>query len=164
MKSSHLLTPFRLSLILLAIVGIGFWQVWVIPTTSYQVAAIGPSTMPLAVVILLALLSLGYGLSALRGGQTEVSDSMEGDPLPQANLRFVSLLGGSLLFMLLISWLGFFIAAFLIGMGTSFAFDASLKHIKTWVINALIAALVWVLFVKVLSVDIGPLFSLSLGK
>lgn len=148
------MTPLRVALLLAALCGVAAWQVSVIPESLMQMT-VGPTLVPAVVVSGLAVLALLYGISAWRGRQADESLEEEHSPLPGANRRLVSLLGGGVAFMALVVPLGFIIPGTLCGMGVARAFDAPL-NLKSLTLCALIATTFWLLFAQVLGVGLGP--------
>ena len=148
------MTPLRVAFVLALLCGVAAWQVTVIPESLMQMA-VGPSLVPAVVVTGLAVLALLYGISAWRGRQADESLQDDQRPLPGANQRLLSLLGGGLAFMALVVPLGFIIPGTLCGIGVARAFDAPLG-LKSVGICAAIATAFWLLFAQVLGVGLGP--------
>ncbi|MFM8864983.1 MAG: tripartite tricarboxylate transporter TctB family protein [Limnohabitans sp.] len=148
------MTPLRIAFVLAALCGVAAWQVSVIPQSLMQMT-VGATLVPAAVVAGLAVLTLLYGISAWRGGQTDESLEEGQTPLPGANRRLLFLLGGGLAFMGLVLPLGFILPATLCGMGVARAFDAPL-NLKSFSLCGLIAAVFWGVFAHVLGVGLGP--------
>lgn len=148
------MTPIHVAVALALLCGVAAWQVSVIPESLMQMA-VGPSLVPAAVVGGLSLLALVYGISAARGRQVDESSAPDQSALPGATTRLLSLLGGGVLFMLLIGPLGFIVPGTLCGMGVARAFDAPLG-LKSFAICAVIATSFWLLFAVVLGVGLGP--------
>ncbi|PUE36988.1 tripartite tricarboxylate transporter TctB family protein [Limnohabitans sp. Hippo3] len=148
------MTPLHVALALVSLCGVAAWQVSLIPESLMQMT-VGPTLVPAVVVGGLALLALIYGISAWRGEQTDESLAEDQTPLPGANRRLLSLLGGGLAFILLVMPLGFVIPGTLCGMGVARSFDAPLNA-KSLIICALIASTFWLLFARILGVGLGP--------
>ena len=134
---------------LLLLVGVAAWQVGLIPESAIRMA-VGPSLVPGVVVLALGLTAVVYAVSAWRGRQPMDEDAETG-----SNLRVASLLGGGLVFMLGVSWLGFVLPATLCGMGVARAFEAPLGW-RSATVCGLVAVVFWVVFAQVLGVGLGP--------
>jgi hypothetical protein len=148
------MTPARVAGLLLLLCAVAAWQVTQIPQSALQ-SAVGPVLVPGLVVGGLALLTLGYGASALRGRQTDESLTPGQEPLPGARARLLSLLGGGLAFGLLVGWIGFVVPAALCGMGVARAFDAPLGW-RSAVVCGSVALIFWLVFALWLGVGLGP--------
>ena len=148
------MTPLRVALLLLALCGVAAWQVTVIPVSLMQMT-VGPVLAPGVIVGALSVLAVLYGVSAWRGRQADDSLAPDQSPLPGANSRMLSLLGGGALFIALVIPLGFVLPATLCGMGVARAFDAPLG-LKSAAICAAIASTFWFVFAQLLGVGLGP--------
>ncbi len=148
------MTALRLALRLIAIAAVAIWQVTVIPESLMQMT-VGPVLAPAVVVGILAGLSLLYGWSAWRGHQVDQSLASGQEPLPGSRQRLLSLLGGGVLFMVLVIPLGFVLPAALCGMGVARAFDAPLGWRPALVCSA-IATVFWLIFARLLGIGLGP--------
>lgn len=148
------MTPLRVALILLGVSAVAAWQVTVIPESLMQMT-VGATLVPAVIVGGLALVSLLYGLSAWRGRQVDESLAEGQTPLPGANARLLHFLAGGVLFMALVSPLGFVLPATLCGMCIARGFDAA-YGLKSLVICGLVAAAFWTLFAHILGVGLGP--------
>lgn len=148
------MTPVRLAVLLLLLCAAAAWQVTQIPQSALQ-SAVGPVLVPALVAGSLGVLALAYGASALRGRQPDESQVSGQEPLPGANARLLSLLGGGLAFGLLVSWIGFVIPATLCGMGVARSFDAPLGWRSATVCGA-VALAFWLVFALWLGVGLGP--------
>ena len=148
------MTPLRIAIVLAILCGVAAWQVSLIPESLMQMT-VGPTLVPAVVVAGLAVLALLYGISAWRGRQTDESEAPDQSPLPGANARVLSLLGGGLAFIALVIPLGFVIPGTLCGMGVARAFDAPLG-LKSALICAAIASTFWFVFAQLLGVGLGP--------
>ena len=148
------MTPLRVALLLVALCGVAAWQVTVIPVSLMQMT-VGPVLAPGVIVGALSVLALLYGVSAWRGRQADDSLAPDQSPLPGANSRMLSLLGGGALFIALVIPLGFVLPATLCGMGVARAFDAPLG-LKSAAICAAIASTFWFVFAQLLGVGLGP--------
>lgn len=146
--------PLHVGLLLLIISAVAAWQVTVIPQTVMQMT-VGASWVPAAVVGGLTLVSLLYGLSALKGHQVDESHEPDQSPLPGGSQRVAFLLGGGVVFMVGVGALGFVIPAALCGMGVARAFDAPLG-LRSALICSAIASAFWVLFAQILGIGLGP--------
>ena len=146
--------PVHIAMALILLCGVAAWQVAQIPESAMQMT-VGPSLMPALVVAGLALLAACYGLSALRGRQADESHASGQSPQPGATGRLLSLLCGGALFATLIGPLGFIVPATLCGMAVARAFDAPLGR-QSLLICATIASCFWLLFGRVLGVELGP--------
>jgi hypothetical protein len=85
------------------------------------------------------------------GGRQPVDDDAE----PGSLSRVVSLLGGGLIFIFGVPWLGFVLPATLCGMGVARAFDAPLGW-RSAAVCGLVAATFWLVFARLLGVGLGP--------
>ena len=148
------MSALRLALILLALCAVAAWQVTVIPASLMQMT-VGPVLAPAAIVAGLSLVAALYGISAWRGRQVDLSQEAGQEPLPGANGRLLSLLGGGLVFMALVIPLGFVLPAAVCGMCIARAFDAPFNA-KSALICGLIATVFWVVFARLLGVGLGP--------
>lgn len=148
------MSALRLALILLALCAVAAWQVTVIPASLMQMT-VGPVLAPAAIVAGLSLVAALYGISAWRGRQVDLSQEPGQEPLPGANGRLLSLLGGGLVFMALVIPLGFVLPAAVCGMCIARAFDAPFNA-KSALICGLIATVFWVVFARLLGVGLGP--------
>lgn len=148
------MSPLRIALLLTTLCGVAAWQVSLIPESLMQMT-VGPTLVPAMVVAGLSVLALLYGVSAWRGRQADESLQQDQNPLPGANRRLLSLLGGGLAFMTLVVPLGFIIPGTLCGMGVARAFDAPL-NLKSATVCGAIATVFWLLFAQVLGVGLGP--------
>ena len=148
------MTPFRVALLLAALCGVAAWQVSVIPVSMMQMT-VGPVLAPGVIVAALSVFAVLYGVSAWRGRQTDESQAPDQSPLPGANTRVLSLLGGGVAFIVLVVPLGFVIPGTLCGMGVARSFDAPLG-LKSALICAAIASTLWVGFAQLLGVGVGP--------
>jgi hypothetical protein len=148
------MTPFRVALLLIALCGLAAWQVTVIPQSMMQMT-VGPTLAPGVIVACLTLFAVLYGISAWRGRQADESLTPDQEPLPGANARVLSMLGGGVAFIALVSPLGFVIPGTLCGMGVARAFDAPL-NLKSAGICLAIASTFWFVFAQLLGVGLGP--------
>ena len=148
------MTPLRLALLLIALCGVAAWQVTVIPESLMQMT-VGPVLAPGVIVAALAVVAVLYGISAWRGRQVDLSQDPGQEPLPGANARLLSLLGGGVAFMVLVIPLGFVLPAAVCGMCIARAFDAPFNA-KSALICGLISAVFWVVFALLLGVGLGP--------
>ncbi len=146
--------PLHVAALLAAVCGLAAWQVTVIPESAMQMT-VGATLVPALVVAGLGLASLLYGLSAWRGEQADESREPGQEPLPGAAGRMLSLLGGGLVFMLLVGPLGFVIPGMLCGMAVARAFDAPLGW-KSALICGGVSGSFWFVFARVLGVGLGP--------
>ena len=146
--------PLYIAIILTMLAAVGAWQVTLIPESPMQMT-VGPSLVPGVVVAGLSVLAVLYGISAARGRQVDESHAEDQSPLPGANARLLSLLGGGLAFIALIGPLGFVVPAALCGMGVARSFDAP-YGLKSLFICTAIATCFWLLFAVVLGVGLGP--------
>jgi hypothetical protein len=144
----------RLAFLLVALAAVATWQVTQIPQSLMQMA-VGPMLAPSVVVGALAVLALLYGVSAWRGRQVDHRFDAGDEPLPGSVRRLLSLLGGGLLFMVLVLPVGFVLPATLCGIGVARAFDAPLGWRSVLVCGA-IAAAFWLVFARLLGVGLGP--------
>jgi hypothetical protein len=150
------MTPLRLSFLLLTLCGVAAWQLSVIPPSLMQMT-VGPVLAPAAIVVALTLVALLYGLSAWRGRQVDMSLDDGQEALPGATTRMLSLLGGGVIFIVLVIPLGFVLPGTLCGMCIARAFDAPFNG-KSLLICGLIASVFWFVFARLLGVGLGPAF------
>ena len=148
------MNPLRVALLLVALCGLAAWQVTVIPESMMQMT-VGPVLAPAVIVAALSVLAVLYGISAWRGRQTDESHAPDQSPLPGANVRVISLLGGGAAFIALVVPLGFVIPGTLCGMGVARAFDAPL-NLKSALVCGAIASTFWFVFAQLLGVGLGP--------
>ena len=148
------MTPLRVALLLVALCGVAAWQVTVIPESLMQMT-VGPVLAPGVIVAALSVLAVLYGISAWRGRQTDESHAPDQSPLPGANRRVISLLGGGAAFITLVIPLGFVIPGMLCGMGVARAFDAPL-NLKSALVCGTVASTFWFVFAQLLGVGLGP--------
>ena len=148
------MTPLRVACCLLVLGLVAAWQVTVIPESPIQMP-VGPVLTPAVVAGLLVFLGVLYGFSAWRGRQVDAIEGDDGQPLPGANQRMLTLLMGGVAFMALVVPLGFVIPATLCGMGIARAFDAPLG-VRSALMCGSIALVFWTLFAQILGVGLGP--------
>ena len=146
--------PIHVAALLLVISAVAAWQVSVIPETVMQMT-VGASWVPAVVVGGLTAVSVGYGLSALKGNQVDESHEPDQSALPGGVQRVLFLLGGGAVFMAGVGALGFVLPATLCGMGVARAFDAPLG-LRSALICGEIAAAFWILFAQILGIGLGP--------
>lgn len=139
---------------LMLLVGVAAWQVLRIPESAIRMA-VGPALVPALTVLGLGAAALVYGVSAWRGRQP-----LETGPEAGAGVRVASLIGGGVVFMAGVSWLGFVLPATLCGMGVARAFDAPLGWRSALVCGG-VALTFWLVFARLLGVGLGP--ALPLG-
>ena len=148
------MTPFRVAFLLVALCGVAAWQVTVIPQSMMQMT-VGPVLAPGVIVAALSVFAVLYGVSAWRGRQTDEAQAPNQSALPGAHTRMLSLLGGGVAFVALVTPLGFVIPGTLCGMGVARAFDAPLGLKSAGVCSA-IASIFWFVFAQLLGVGLGP--------
>lgn len=148
------MTPLRLAFMLLVVCGVAAWQLTVIPESMMQMT-VGPVLAPAAIVAVLSLVALFYGLSAWRGRQVDMSQDPGQEALPGSTTRLLSLLSGGVAFILLVIPLGFVLPGTLCGMCIARAFDAPFNA-KSALICGSIAAVFWFVFARLLGVGLGP--------
>jgi hypothetical protein len=148
------MTPVHVAILLISLCGLAAWQVSVIPESLMQMT-VGPVLAPGVIVATLSVFAVLYGVSAWRGRQADESQAPDQSPLPGANARVLSLLGGGVAFMALVTSLGFVIPGTLCGMGVARAFDAPLG-LKSAMVCAAIASTFWFVFAQLLGVGLGP--------
>ena len=146
--------PLHVGLLLLIISAVAAWQVTLIPQTAMQMT-VGATLVPAAVVAGLALVSVLYVLSALKGHEVDESQAPDQSAWPGAVQRMLYLLGGGVVFMVGVGVLGFLIPATLCGMGVARSFDAPLG-VRSALICAAIATVFWVVFAQILGIGLGP--------
>jgi putative tricarboxylic transport membrane protein len=135
-----------------ALGGLALWQAAVIPASPLY-AQVGPRLVPYLVAACLVLLGAGLVLSALRGGWSaalpEVAEA------PPADLRALGLLlAGLLANLVLIGPLGFTLAATVQFALVAAAFG-SRNLLRDLVIAFIVSLSAWLLFVRLLGVNIG---------
>lgn len=148
------MTPFRISLMLVALCLVAVWQVTLIPESAIQMA-VGPTLVPAVIVAVLTLASVLYGISAWRGRQVDESAAPDQTPLPGSQGRMLVLLAGGVVFMVGVSPLGFWLPGTVCGMCIARAFDAPFNA-RSLLICGAIAGGFWYLFAHVLGVGLGP--------
>ncbi len=148
------MTPLRLAFLLIAVCALAGWQLTVIPQSLMQMT-VGPVLAPAAIVAALSLVALLYGISAWRGRQVDLSLDEGQEALPGSTTRMLSLLSGGVVFIVLVTPLGFVLPGTLCGMCIARAFDAPFNA-KSALICGLIAAVFWVVFARLLGVGLGP--------
>lgn len=148
------MTPVHVAILLISLCGLAAWQVSVIPESLMQMT-VGPVLAPGVIVATLSVFAVLYGVSAWRGKQADESQAPDQSPLPGANARVLSLLGGGVAFIALVTSLGFVIPGTLCGMGVARAFDAPLG-LKSAMVCAAIASTFWFVFAQLLGVGLGP--------
>ena len=134
---------------LLLLVGVAGWQVGLIPESAIRMS-VGPALVPGLVVGMLGLAAATYAVSAWRGRQP-----MDDDAEPGSLARVISLLGGGVVFMVGVHWLGFILPAAFCGMGVARAFDAPLGW-RSAVVCGVVATVFWLVFARLLGVGLGP--------
>jgi putative tricarboxylic transport membrane protein len=135
--------------ILLVLAGVVWWDM-----TKLQILSpydLGPKVMPVVVSVCLTLLAIGNGIGAFRGN-LPARDSLDWKPI-------VLILGGLAALIALIGLgLGFMIGTALLFAATSTAFGRR-AFVTDFVIGAVIAVFIYVLFAKLLTLSLpaGPL-------
>jgi Tripartite tricarboxylate transporter TctB family len=152
------MTTYRFAACLTLICALAIWQVTVIPP-SPMFSVVGATLVPAIVVGLLCVCTAFYWLSVKRRLAPDLAHTEGEQALPGSTVRVLSFLFSGLVFIVAIKWLGFVITAALAGMGVAKAFDAPLNW-KSALICLAIAGFFWVLFDRLLSVELGPLFPL----
>ena len=138
-----------IALILLVLAGVVWWDM-----TKLQILSpydLGPKVMPIVVSGCLTLLAIGNGIGAFRG-DLPARDSLDWKPI-------VLILGGLACLIALIAFGGgFMIGTALLFAATSTAFGRR-AFVTDFVIGAVIAVFVYVLFAKLLTLSLpaGPL-------
>lgn len=146
--------PVHVAIGLLLLCGVALWQVTVIPESLMQMT-VGPVFAAAAVAFGLTLVSVLYGLSALRGQQIDESDQPDQSALAGGAARLLYLLAGGVVFVGLVGVAGFVIPATVCGMLVARAFDEP-TGLRSLLICGAIAAAFWVLFALILGVGLGP--------
>jgi hypothetical protein len=152
------MTTHRFAACLVLICALAIWQVTVIPP-SPMFSVVGATLIPAVVVGLLCLCTALYLLSVKRRLAPDFANTEGNEALPGSTVRVLSFLFSGLVFIVGIKWLGFVITAALAGMGVAKAFDAPVNG-KSALICLAIAGFFWVLFDRLLSVELGPLLPL----
>ncbi len=144
------------SLCLVVVCGLSVWQVAVIPD-SPMYAVVGATLIPGVVAALLCCCTSLYVVSVIKKSAVDITDDEDQAPLPLAQWRTLYFFLGAIVFIFTIKWLGFALAGTLAGMGIARAFDERLGF-KSFLVCAASSGFFWVLFDRLLSVDLGPLF------
>ena len=150
--------PREFSFVLIAICALAVWQVFEIPS-SPMYAVVGATLVPAVVVALFGFCSVSYLVQASRGRAKDCSVEEEERPLPGGVQRFFYFFLAGALLTLAVGWLGFIATASLAGYGVARAFEAP-SGWRSLVACFLISVFFWLLFDRMLSVDLGPLFPL----
>ena len=141
-----------IALILLGLAGLVWWDM-----TKLQILSpydLGPKVMPIVVCACLVLLAIGNGIGALRG-DLPARDSLDWKPI-------ILILGGLACLIALIAFGGVvMIGTALLFAATSTAFGRR-AFVTDFIIGAVIAVFVYVLFGKLLTLSLpaGPLENL----
>jgi len=141
-----------IALLLLALAGMVWWDMTKLQLLSpYDV---GPKAMPVIVSIGLALLAIGNGIGALRGDLPE-RESLDWKPI-------ILILGGLACLITLIAIGGGFMIGTAILFATTSAAFGRRAFLVDFLIGAVIAVFVYVLFAKLLTLSLpaGPLENL----
>lgn len=146
------------ALALLAIVLVAAWQVWVIPQAA-AFAEVGPSAMPAALVLLLAIAVLVYLRQAWRGEAVDVLDDPEEAPLAGGRGRVVWMVAGLAAMILFTPVFGIGIACVLAFVLVARAFD-SWRWLRDLVVGLIFVFVVWYVFDQLLGVQLGPFATL----
>lgn len=141
-----------------ALVAVAAWQVTVIPAPP-AFTSVGPSVMPATVVIVLAVLVLGYLVQSLRGGSPDMlHDETEG-PLPGRARRLGWLLLGLAAMLTLTPFAGIGAAGIVSFVLIARAFD-SRRWLRDLIVAVAVSFSLWFLFDRLLGVQLGPFFRL----
>ncbi len=138
-----------IALLLLVLAGIVWWDM-----TKLQILSpydLGPKVMPIVVSACLVLLAIGNGIGALRG-DLPARDSLDWKPI-------ILILGGLACLIILIAiGAGFMIGTAILFATTSAAFGRRALLVD-FLIGAVIAVFIYVLFAKFLTLSLpaGPL-------
>ena len=146
--------PVHVAIGLLVLCAVALWQVTVIPESLMQMT-VGPVLAASAVAIGLTVVSLLYGLSALRGRQIDESHEPDQSALPGRGARLLYLLAGGVVFGGAVTVAGFVLPATVCGMLVARAFDAPVG-LRSLAVCGGIAVAFWVLFALILGVGLGP--------
>jgi len=141
-----------IALLLLALAGMVWWDMTKLQLLSpYDV---GPKAMPVIVSIGLALLAIGNGIGALRGDLPE-RESLDWKPI-------ILILGGLACLITLVAIGGGFMIGTAILFATTSAAFGRRAFLVDFLIGAVIAVFVYVLFAKLLTLSLpaGPLENL----
>ena len=150
----------RFSLVLIFLCGLAIWQITQIPkSTLYD--AVGASFVPKFAVGIFFFFVIFYIYQSLTQKLPDIANDKNEKPLKNPINRLSYFLIGFLLFVLLVKPIGFILSGTLCGLGISRSFDTKIS-IKSLIISFLIAASVWILFSIILSVNLGPAFSLKI--
>lgn len=151
--------PREFSFILIAVCILAVWQVFEIPS-SPMYAVVGATLVPTVIVFLLGFCSIIYLIQASRGRARDCSLDEKEEPLSGGIQRFFYFFLAGAILTLGVGWLGFIATASLAGYGVARAFDAPSSW-KSLSVCFLISVFFWLLFDRVLSVDLGPAFPFS---
>ena len=150
----------RFSLVLTFLCGLAIWQITQIPkSTLYD--AVGASFVPKFAVGIFVFFVILYIYQSLTQKLPDIANDKNEKPLKNPINRLSYFLIGFLLFVLLVKPIGFILSGTLCGLGISRSFDTKIS-IKSLIISFLIATSVWILFSIILSVNLGPAFSLKI--
>src|SRR5215217_4113742 len=141
-----------IALILLALAGLVWWDM-----TKLQILSpydLGPKVMPIVVSACLALLAIGNAIGALRG-DLPPRDSLDWKPI-------ILILGGLACLIALIAFGGGFMIGTAILFATTSAAFGRRAFLTDFLIGAVIAVFVYLLFAKLLALSLpaGPLENL----
>lgn len=144
---------------LLALTTVAAWQVTLIPEPPVA-ADVGPATMPVALVVLLAGLVLAYLLQAWRGRAGDAIHDPQESPLEGRHGRVLSIAAGLAAMMALIPLAGIgpaSVAAFAL---VARAFD-SRRWLRDLLVGLVFAFAIWYVFDRLLGVQLGPFLRLG---
>lgn len=154
------MSSFRFSLVLIFLCGLAVWQITQIPkSTLYD--AVGASFVPKFAVGIFILFVVLYVYQSITRKLPDIANDKNEKPLNNPINRLSYFLIGFLLFVLLVKPIGFVLSGSLCGLGISRSFDTKIS-IRSFIISFLISASVWILFSKMLSVNLGPAFSFKI--
>jgi putative tricarboxylic transport membrane protein len=145
---------------LIAVAAIAAWQVSVIPAPP-AFTTVGPSVMPSALVVVLALIAVLYLVQSVRGASPDVLHDPEEGPLPGRRGRTAWLAGGLAALLLLIPTAGIGVAGIVSFLLIARAFD-SRRLLRDLLVGVGASFSLWYLFDRLLGVQIGP-FATFLG-
>ncbi len=149
-----------MSLIIICLCGIALWQSMII-TESGMYSEVGARFFPQALTTILTILGLIYWILSIRRKMPDLIENKDNIPLDKSNQRIIFFLGGGLVFICLIKFIGFLISATICGSLIARAFDAKLDA-RCILVCGSISVFFWILFSIGLGVELGPLISLTI--
>ncbi|MDQ8024046.1 MAG: tripartite tricarboxylate transporter TctB family protein [Moraxellaceae bacterium] len=133
-------------------------QASLIPAPIMQ-DALGPRLMPAALCGLLLILAMGYTQAAWQDRCPDVANDEDDAPLPGSLVRCAWLIGGLLVLLAAIPYVGIGGAATVAFLLFARAFN-SRNPLQDLIVGVLFTLAVWALFDKLLGVQLGPFIKL----